>query len=452
MRRALTACVTVALACAVFGAADAHAGKPKLSIADVSLNEPPGLTTAPATFDVTLSKKARKTVKFDYATTGGGTATPADDYEPVIGTGKIKRKKKATTVEVSVFGDSTGEFGNETFNVQLADPKNARIDDGLGTATILDDDCSADADADGKPDCIDECPSVSEPRLPMPGDDLRRQQRSVPNGAGLTLLNAAVTASASNAFWVGVQPGDPEYAGVDDSGIEVDLTGSPIPAPSVGSRVRIEGTLQGDKVDPDEVTVNSTGNGLVAHPVTDATLVTNPSALDGVLVSTGYVFVDSVDGDGDWVLGQGYTLGDRIIGAMPTTGARPPAAYQAQPDLRQVTGIAETSGAGPEVLPRTALDILPGIFSFPGAPCFTLAGGPGQVAVRLSSDAHSNVTVDLQSSDTGVATVPAQATILAGQESVGVNVTPVGVGTTTLTVSYGTGQRTRNQQIANTCP
>ena len=446
MRRAITACATVAILCAAFGAADAHAGKPKLSIADTSVSEPPGTTSDTAAFDVTLSKKARKTVRFDYATVAGGSATPVDDYEPKIAEAKIKRRKKATTVEVTVIGDTVAEPGDETFDVQLADPKNAKIDDGEATATIVDDDCSADTDADGIPDCVDECPSVSNPDFPCPMTIYAANDGTVPTGSDLTFTDVAVTASIADTFWVGVQPSDPEYDGVPNSGIEVDLSGSAIPDPVVGSRVRIEGTLQNDKIDADEVTVNSTGNGLTAHPVTLLQLATG-SDLDAVLVTAEGLLVTQVQGDGDWETNVEVTIADRIIGTLPTATWQQP-----NPTVERVTGIAEQGVSPPEVSPRADLDLVPGVYSNVGDPCLTLAGGPKQRVVVMSGPVAVDTIVTTTSNHPEFASVPGSVTIPTGQSSTTLTVTPQGVGTVEINAALGNWQAPSSVNVKNSCP
>ena len=109
-----------------------------LSITDVTIDPEGDTATATAIFTVSLLPAAASTVTVDYAT-ADGTATAGDDYRPSSGTLTFETGQTQQTIEVAVIGDLLSE-DNETFFVDLSGPANARIADGQGTATIIDDD------------------------------------------------------------------------------------------------------------------------------------------------------------------------------------------------------------------------------------------------------------------------------------------------------------------------
>ena len=81
---------------------------------------------------------------------------------------------------------------------------------------------------------------------------------------------------------------------------------------------------------------------------------------------------------------------------------------------------------------------------FPATVTIVNGAGPQSISLTLSVQAPSNVTFNLSSSNTGAATVPSSVTIPANQNNVSVQVTPVGLGSTTITAS------TVTPNIANT--
>ncbi len=109
---------------------------PKLSVADVEVVETNSATAA--TFDVTLSKKPKRKVSVAYATSDGTATSPAD-YAGETGTLRFQKRQKRRTAEVGISGDTLDEL-DETFELTLSNPKRAKLGDGVGTATIIDDD------------------------------------------------------------------------------------------------------------------------------------------------------------------------------------------------------------------------------------------------------------------------------------------------------------------------
>src|SRR5262249_32317332 len=111
----------------------------RLSIDDVRLAEGNSGTSL-ATFTVRLSNVLDVPVTVDYAT-GGGTATPGDDYDAASGTLTFAPGELTKTVTVAVRGDTTNE-ADETFLVTLSNPVNATVADGEGVGTIVNDETS----------------------------------------------------------------------------------------------------------------------------------------------------------------------------------------------------------------------------------------------------------------------------------------------------------------------
>ena len=111
-------------------------GLPRVSIADASVDEDSG----PAEFKVTLSRASGLPVTVGYST-ADGTATDPEDYAPAaVRTLTIPAAFTEGSISVAVVDDDIAE-SSETFTVTLANPTNAVIADGAGTATgtILDD-------------------------------------------------------------------------------------------------------------------------------------------------------------------------------------------------------------------------------------------------------------------------------------------------------------------------
>jgi hypothetical protein len=112
---------------------------PSASIGDVTITE--GNTgTLNAVFTVTLSAASNQAVTLNYATadsTFGNSATAGTDYQIRSGQITIPAGQTSATIPVPVIGDRLAE-NSETFFLRLTNPMNAFIADGLGFATIVD--------------------------------------------------------------------------------------------------------------------------------------------------------------------------------------------------------------------------------------------------------------------------------------------------------------------------
>jgi hypothetical protein len=110
-----------------------------ISIGDVTVAEGNSGITA-AVFDVTKPASGAA-ASVDFAIPQGGTATPGVDFVAASGTVVFPPGSTSQPVTIDVNGDLTPE-PDETFFVLLSNPQGATIADGLGQATILNDDAS----------------------------------------------------------------------------------------------------------------------------------------------------------------------------------------------------------------------------------------------------------------------------------------------------------------------
>jgi hypothetical protein len=109
------------------------AALPVASISDVS-NERTS-TNLKFQFSINLDKVSTTPISINY-TSADGTALANTDYKPVSGTLTIPANSSSGTVEVEVIGDSTRK-SNQTFSIQLSNPKNCTISTNKGTGTII---------------------------------------------------------------------------------------------------------------------------------------------------------------------------------------------------------------------------------------------------------------------------------------------------------------------------
>lgn len=117
---------------------DDFASLPTLSIGSVSVVEGTGTGTPVASFTVTTSYASATSVLVSYQTVPGTATSPAD-YQSTSGVLTFAGGTTTQTIQVPIVPDATGE-PNETFTVQLSSPVNAVIGQGVGTATIVNDD------------------------------------------------------------------------------------------------------------------------------------------------------------------------------------------------------------------------------------------------------------------------------------------------------------------------
>ncbi|ABG52967.1 Na-Ca exchanger/integrin-beta4 [Trichodesmium erythraeum IMS101] len=110
---------------------------PNIAISDTKITEG-DKGRKNAKFTVTLDNESDQTVKVNYAT-ANKTAKGNEDYKPTKGTLTFKPGETQKNITVPILGDNKVE-PNETFNLNLSKPKNARLKDKVGLGTITNDD------------------------------------------------------------------------------------------------------------------------------------------------------------------------------------------------------------------------------------------------------------------------------------------------------------------------
>ncbi len=105
-----------------------------LSVGDLFVSEGDGSVSV----IVNLSAVSSLDVSFDYATVSG-TATAGDDFTATSGNTTIPAGQQSATITIDILSDSIDE-PDETFSLQIDEPSNAIIGDGISILTILDDD------------------------------------------------------------------------------------------------------------------------------------------------------------------------------------------------------------------------------------------------------------------------------------------------------------------------
>jgi hypothetical protein len=217
--------------------------------------------------------------------------------------------------------------------------------------------------------CLAPLPAGAAPKHAPPAQNCPRQHirvatiyevadSTVGSGSRVRLGDAVLTAVSPSglAAWIGAQPGDPGYAGPGYSGIEIDLSALRHPPPlAVGDLVRVQGTVTwdtaGNWVGAEALSVRSTGQSVDPVAVDAASLLAPAESgpLDAVLVSTGPLTLAS-ESASEWTMSDGIVLGDAIIGELPPV-------FLEGAVFESVTGIADTLGGGPVLLPREFADI-----------------------------------------------------------------------------------------------
>jgi len=185
--------------------------RPAISIGDVRVVEGDAGATQ-ALFPVTLSFASPLEIRVDWST-ADGSAAAGSDYLSASGTLVLAPGQTAAEVAIAVLGDTADE-PDETFFVQLSNPVNGIIGDGLGQGTIADDDPT--------------------PPPPGAGDALVRGEGSFGSGHGARFhLRASREA--------GVTRGELEF---EDHAARVELHGRVTSIACAGNRASLEGTFR----------------------------------------------------------------------------------------------------------------------------------------------------------------------------------------------------------------
>ena len=215
-----------------------------------------------------------------------------------------------------------------------------------------------DSDADGFGDACDPCPMAADPSGYCPATIYKVNNGAVANGEKVAIADALVIASAPSTIWVAVKESDPGWEGRAYSGLDIDVS-SLATIPEQGDRISVEGTS----------TFNSAGGSLQAEAVqvesavgetftpytataTEFTNVSKESELNDLLISVPGLERESHIGNTSWAMSGGISLGNLIIGELPT-------GYTDGQTFSSIAGIAEVMEEAQQLLPRESSDIVP---------------------------------------------------------------------------------------------
>ncbi len=194
-------------------------GLPLVSVSDVSAFEGDSGTSV-MNFGFGLSSPAGiGGVTIQYAT-ADGTATAGSDYVAAAGTATIPAGATATTVAITINGDTVAE-PNETFFVNITGVTGAVVSDGQGLGTIQNDDVTL------------------VPIAQIQGSGLI----SPLNGSIVTTEGIVTAQKFNNGFFL--QTADAQVDGnpATSEGIFVFTSTAPPATAAVGNRVRVTGTV-----------------------------------------------------------------------------------------------------------------------------------------------------------------------------------------------------------------
>lgn len=224
--------------------------------------------------------------------------------------------------------------------------------DGGGDGGIVDSDGDGIADSeDCAPHYADSNPDDGVCQALTTTYDLRANPGS--SDAIYDLLDVALTATTPDgaSVWVQTPPGHPDYAGVENSGVRVDLAAAG-GTWTAGDLVEVSGTWDGSRLTA--ASMVKLGTGSVLAPTTiDVSLTGWPSEFDGVLVS----FLDEIvweqTASGGFETQTGFAVDALVAGTLPT--------YTNGTQLSSLTGVFDADPASDPVgslHPRSSADIV----------------------------------------------------------------------------------------------
>lgn len=307
-------------------------------------------------------------------------------------------------------------------------------------------DNQADTDDDGLGDACDSCPMTPNPGGgPCPASIYDIKDGTILDGEDVFVQSALVTGVGENGYFLQVPDDDPDYAGVDFSGIFV-FSGGDVP-PAVGDLIDLEGNvvdffgqiqLQASNA---PVVVASGHAPPTPEPATVADIIeggTLQQELEGVVVEVTDLMVTDVmpmagPGNGDptneFEVAGGLRVNDffYLVDPFPMVGQTYP----------RVAGVARWANDFTKLEPRNLADYPATLISFGDPESFLLNGATAEPIPGLVAQLSTSVTVDtaitLDYADDAVVTGPASIDVPMGASSVVVELTGVAVGTADVT-------------------
>ena len=294
----------------------------------------------------------------------------------------------------------------------------------------------ADADTDGKGDACDACPNAANAgALACPATIYDVKRGTVATGAVVSLASTVVTAVAPTGFFLQVKPGDPGYAGVDDSAVFVY---QPSPTAKAGDRVSLtsatvavfggETQLSAPSVHVDASSGEAPPEPTLVTPDEVATGGARAGKLEAALVRVADVSVTDAapaPGAGDvaptheFVVGGALRVDDLLFLATPF----PPLGTS----YASVGGVLVLRNANSKVEPRSAADLVAGhavLAAFGPAASFVEVGQaaapsfPTALSAALALPVATDTWIAIVSAAPGsVGVVGGGVTVPAGQAS-----------------------------------
>jgi large repetitive protein len=255
--------------------------------------------------------------------------------------------------------EEAGEFEEEEEEEEFADRDGDGVPDDSDNCTTVANPDQADADGDEIGDACDPCPAAADPSGYCPATVYKLNRGEVPDGEEVALTDALVTASSPSTIWVAVKESDSGWEGRAFSGLDIDVSGLGS-RPAEGDRIAVEGTASitsaGASLEAEAIEIESAlGESATPYPATasEFTEAAKEAELNDLLVSVPGLERESATGTSSWAMSGEISLGDTIIGELPT------ASYSDGQTFGSITGIAEVMEEAHELLPRTGSDIVP---------------------------------------------------------------------------------------------
>ena len=285
----------------------------------------------------------------------------------------------------------------------------------------------ADGDNDQKGDVCDACPAVSNPGAEACPVTIYAVKTGAVSGA-VALENVLVTGcSDGNGFFLQYKSTDPDYAGVENSGVYVFnptvVCGTTL---SVGDRVTLNPAQVNvffDQIQLNNatITIDASNNESAPAPIvlTPAQAAgTQPNVYEGVLATVEAVLVTDDNpsvGPGDsaptneFVVGGALRINDLMHEVSPLPAINTP--------YTSITGILNYRNGNQKMEPRNAADVVAGppiLVDFGPQPAFVNEGDtnvatiPDPLEVTLSGPAQGNTFVTVLSA------TPSSASVVGG--------------------------------------